>query len=482
MKTSLTLFLLVIFAWPVLAKEGEMSDCSNSKCHQKNLDAYKKMANKHSPFEKMACDSCHSKEHKKLVEAPEKLCYQCHDNYSKNNFVHGPVSTASCTTCHNPHASPNQNMLVKPKGEICAECHDLKPGAHTHKPVTDKNCTGCHSPHGSGFKGLLLKDPSEICSSCHPIKTQEYSHGPYGTGACLGCHAPHSSAENHLLTAPDKELCMSCHEDFAEKMKESTVHTAINKLGCSGCHNPHTSAFRFQLRQDTKALCLGCHDKIQKAVQEAKFKHDPVLQGQACRGCHDPHSSTLNSLLLKPESDLCLSCHNKPLKSSENNKPIADVAASLKDAKEKHGPIRESLCAPCHNAHGSEYFRLLRKPYPEAFYAPFEEKLYGLCFSCHNSQVVLSATTTQLTNFRNGDQNLHYIHVHQKKGRTCRSCHEVHASHLPKHIRYSVPFGKANWNLPLKFVKTETGGGCLPGCHRKYDYDRKTFINNRGSK
>jgi hypothetical protein len=26
----------------------------------------------------------------------------------------------------------------------------------------------------------------------------------------------------------------------------------------------------------------------------------------------------------------------------------------------------------------------------------------------------------------------------------------------------------------LNFVKTETGGSCLPGCHQKLSYDRKT--------
>ena len=468
--------LVSLCCWPALAKD-EAAKCL--KCHQKTLDPYKKMASKHAPFENEACDSCHSQEHKKFVETPEKLCYQCHDNYGKNNFVHGPVSSASCTTCHNPHAAPNAKILLKPKGEICAECHDIKPGTHNHKPVQDKNCTGCHSPHSSAFKGLLTKDPTELCAQCHPIKSQEYSHGPYATGACLGCHAPHSGNEPHLLTAPDKDLCLSCHEDFAEKLKAPSVHSAINKLGCSGCHNPHTSPFRNQLRKDTKELCFSCHEKIQKAITDAKFKHGPVMKEGSCRNCHDPHSSSLSSLLIKSERELCLSCHSQSLKSDENNKPIADIAAMLKDSKEQHGPIRENLCAPCHNPHGAEYFRLLRKPYPEAFYAPFDEKLYGLCFSCHNPQVIVTAKTDQLTNFRNGQQNLHYVHVNQQKGRTCRACHEVHASHWPKHIRYSVPFGKKNWELPLKFVKNETGGTCLPGCHRQYGYDRKSAINNR---
>lgn len=31
-----------------------------------------------------------------------------------------------------------------------------------------------------------------------------------------------------------------------------------------------------------------------------------------------------------------------------------------------------------------------------------------------------------------------------------------------------------NWELPLKFVKTDTGGQYSPGCHKIYNYERKT--------
>ena len=58
------------------------------------------------------------------------------------------------------------------------------------------------------------------------------------------------------------------------------------------------------------------------------------------------------------------------------------------------------------------------------------------------------------------------------KGRSCRLCHNIHGSSNPRLIAESVPFGK--WTLPLRYVKTETGGGCAPGCHKPQYYDRKT--------
>ena len=73
--------------------------------------------------------------------------------------------------------------------------------------------------------------------------------------------------------------------------------------------------------------------------------------------------------------------------------------------------------------------------------------------------------------------NLHYLHVNRdKKGRTCRACHETHASNAEKHIRDSVPFGKGGWELPIGFEKTASGGSCSPGCHKPIGYDRDRAV------
>ncbi len=141
-----------------------------------------------------------------------------------------------------------------------------------------------------------------------------------------------------------------------------------------------------------------------------------------------------------------------------------------------HGPVGQKDCRGCHSIHGSEHFRLLAKEYPPQFYAPFSKDNYELCFSCHPESLVLTRETDNLTNFRNGNLNLHYLHVNKsRRGRTCRSCHATHASNLPKHIRASVPYGK--WELPVGFTKSETGGNCKSGCHLPKDYDRNSPVD-----
>ena len=97
-----------------------------------------------------------------------------------------------------------------------------------------------------------------------------------------------------------------------------------------------------------------------------------------------------------------------------------------------------------------------------------------MCFECHNRQMALMAKTKTLTGFRDGKVNMHYLHVNKKpKGRTCRACHQVHASSQEKHIRVSVPFGDIEWELPVIFTISEDGGSCQVGCHAPKGYRRK---------
>jgi predicted CXXCH cytochrome family protein len=154
------------------------------------------------------------------------------------------------------------------------------------------------------------------------------------------------------------------------------------------------------------------------------------------------------------------------------NGKLGDIATLLKNNKDWHGPVRDDGCSGCHAAHGGKNFRLLAEAYPPKFYAPFNPDNYTLCFTCHEASLVTEQNTRTLTEFRDGDRNLHYLHVNKAdRGRTCRACHDVHASPNPRHIRDSVPYGQ--WDMPVNFQKSETGGSCAPGCHAKAAYDNQ---------
>jgi predicted CXXCH cytochrome family protein len=250
------------------------------------------------------------------------------------------------------------------------------------------------------------------------------------------------------------------------------MHKAVSEGDCMNCHDAHASDFAMQIKQSPEQLCTSCHAQVKKDALEASHRHTVVIKDKACLNCHTAHGGDLAKLLRNDEIKVCLKCHEKKIDAG-GGKTIASVAEVLDPKKSKHGPIRNGDCAGCHNVHGSEISRLLRKPYPEAFYQGFSLDKYELCFSCHEKQLVLLEKTEGLTNFRNGAENLHFVHVNKTdKGRNCRACHETHASAQDLHVRDTTPFGK--WQMPINFKKTETGGSCAPGCHKQYGYDRKT--------
>ena len=218
------------------------------------------------------------------------------------------------------------------------------------------------------------------------------------------------------------------------------------------------------------------HKDKKQSIEKAPVQHGALTSGKTCLNCHDAHMSNIAKNLLMPPMDLCLNCHDKEMEKFDG-KIMADMKNLLTENTDHHGPIKQKDCSGCHNPHGSENFSILRGAYPSEFYIPFRQQTYSLCFSCHEKTMVQNPRTNTLTDFRNGDTNLHYKHVNKPdKGRTCRACHETHASNYPKHIRDSVPFG--NWNLPLNYEKTETGGSCMPGCHQLKEYDRIEPVEN----
>lgn len=228
------------------------------------------------------------------------------------------------------------------------------------------------------------------------------------------------------------------------------------------------------LKQARRPLCLSCHDDVRSTVEHAKTPHGALVEGRQCLNCHDAHATGFPRLLRNNARSLCLECHNKPIETPRG--VIRNIGEVLAKGKSLHGPIASDNCSACHQIHGGDRFRLLVKEYPSEFYAPFREESYALCFSCHERSIVLSPRTTALTDFRNGEDNLHFVHVNRKtKGRTCRACHETHAGDRARQVREYVPFG--DWKLPVGFEKTETGGECSPGCHLPLRYDRQQPVS-----
>lgn len=404
---------------------------------------------------------------------------RCHGSLKNHKVVHSPVAGDMCGVCHESADEDEHRFTLTEEGrDLCLACHEEPEGKVVHFPLTSGPCTTCHDPHASdGPKLMIEATVGEVCAVCHEDVTEDlkFLHGPVAAGACTACHDAHATDLPKLLSAEGNALCAGCHVDLdVTDSPKAHVHDPV-KQDCAICHNPHGGENRFNLAGELPELCLGCHDAVADTVDMATVSHDPVTTGKSCVNCHTPHQSEHARLLLKSPMALCLSCHDKPVKSDDVM--LANIAEVLASNPNPHGPIRDQDCSGCHGAHGGEHFRMLNDAFPAAFYASYTHEAYALCFDCHDAELVEEEETDSATGFRNGEHNLHYLHVDREtKGRTCRACHELHASSGPKHIAETVPFG--DWQIPINFKKTETGGGCQPGCHRAYHYDREQPIEN----
>lgn len=433
----------------------------------------------------MGCTTCHNphsnEKRKLLVTAVPELCYGCHANFPGPK-LHKPVEGGMCLACHNPHASAQKKLLAFKYPDLCYTCHQnqsVKPVVH--KPVKDGDCTVCHNPHLNERQAQLNTLPPELCFQCHDRKlvSGNYVHGPVAAGGCMLCHSPHQSEQKGLLSSSVDDLCFQCHMDKQEEIKNARhVHKPVADK-CTNCHSPHAAEFRYNLvAEPGRDLCAKCHPDKMAQIDKATVKHGALNNEKKCLACHLPHVSEFPKQLADQPMNLCLNCHDKTMGEGANK--LTNMKAKIMNSANLHGPIKQGDCSACHDPHGSDNFRMLVKFYPNVFYAEYDTKNYSLCFNCHENTLVERPQTGTLTGFRNGKQNMHYLHVHKTtKGRTCKACHDMHGSNNPKHIRYSVPFGTSGWELPISYTKTATGGGCTSGCHQDFKYDREKPVRNR---
>lgn len=398
---------------------------------------------------------------------------ECHVDIGTAKFLHGPLAAGECTVCHvkgKNDRPPKQHDLTDYKdGEaLCLGCHektaDFLKGKKKHGPIEEGECIVCHDPHQANNKFLLTEDfVPDLCFNCHEnnMTVNKYVHGPLAGGDCIVCHDPHASKNEFLLTTERLTLCFNCHGEKKADFEKAFVHQPF-KESCEKCHDPHGSQFKMHLKDEQSTLCWECHKEFVEQMEQSKSKHTAISKN-GCLGCHLPHASDHSKGLRETKKNLCVFCHK-------------DMQEKILASRYLHGPVQEGDCLACHNPHASEYAKHLVNFFPDEFYFEYKVDNYSMCFECHNNEVATEQFTDTLTDFRNGDLNLHFLHVNREKGRSCKACHELHAGDQEKHISRAVPFGTSNWMLPIKYTKTETGGGCVVGCHKPKLYDRENPV------
>jgi predicted CXXCH cytochrome family protein len=118
----------------------------------------------HGMVNRKDCFVCHERGVRSyaVTGTDAALCGKCHDKFTPERYVHGPVAVGSCTVCHDPHGQTNPGFLVASGEALCFRCH-TEADALKHLVSTEgggaflreKGCTYCHDPHQADRRYLL---------------------------------------------------------------------------------------------------------------------------------------------------------------------------------------------------------------------------------------------------------------------------------------------------------------------------------------
>lgn len=403
------------------------------------------------------------------IPLKEKECSFCHNNIIKHEYQHAPILD-DCQTCHqstgnkHPRAKLKGFELVEKMPDLCFVCHAVQNDkSYVHSPISEGDCSSCHDPHGSEYQYYLPKaSATNLCYECHDMDTDKkpVMHAAIELDGCATCHDSHQSDHSALLIEEKLTLCMTCHDNLSSELNAKIQHVPFED--CSNCHESHNSQYEGLLISSKEELCFNCHEGY--GMDKAVSVHSMLMDDTGCNNCHNPHASEYDNILIKEQTDLCYSCHNEEI--NTDNKMIENIQHTISNSKYIHTPV-ETGCNECHDPHSSNFVSLLKDSYPSGIYVNDDIEGFALCFNCHDSGILNEGDMS--TGFRNGNQNLHYVHTSGEKARSCSVCHDAHASQNMNLIRSRVQFGK--WDMPMNFVPTDIGGSCRTGCHTDMIYN-----------
>ena len=190
-----------------------------------------------------------------------KNCLNCHQQKGGMQG-HAALSEhyragVACTSCHEVHPSNEHKSKLNIQGksamlkgmqtELCLSCHTTV-AADFNKPTHHRllegimSCTSCHNPHGTTEQNQLKADTKTLCVSCHQDKRGPYlyEHNAMDLDGCLACHDNHgSSARNMLKDRDERALCVSCHsKETGIGVPHGRGPGSLQAMGdCTRCHN-----------------------------------------------------------------------------------------------------------------------------------------------------------------------------------------------------------------------------------------------------
>lgn len=289
------------------------------------LDAQTKSAAAPAPLAKGAAKPIASTQAQSAPnkEAGSPSCESCHAAIAttKDTDTRHPAMDMGCDSCHTAHALPKPDKAATPKflkkavPDLCADCHDLKErSALKYQHAVANDCTTCHNPHSSPNPKMLTDKQPALCETCHSTQAEahqkdKFLHRPAFDTGCSTCHDPHASANEHQLRAQGNALCLTCH--------------AQNAATGAGAEGKALSLFdgKVQLPADylksvRRIAITGNQTKGHPTANHPVSSTGAIAATKKpleCTTCHSPHSSSGSPQLFvtgkKSPSQLCIRCH-----------------------------------------------------------------------------------------------------------------------------------------------------------------------------
>jgi predicted CXXCH cytochrome family protein len=408
-----------------------------------------------------------------------------------------------CMQCHRQQKTgPHNHPFVGMPQTVQADLNEQDVSAGPQGKVI---CQSCHTPHGSTFNNLLVADPRQnrLCLDCHEElqpelwkETPSYNHhrdqsltdatfrkairnmgryvGKNNTLACLSCHQMHEArTERHILadTLEGSRLCLRCHPDQSVVLE--TGHdlrknnpeipnlmgrTPVTDGPCSACHGAHQEALAaYPQPDDPQGDCRTCHAEGRGAGYATFESNDhpyrltsndipagvdmPLFEplkektgGRVlgCQSCHQPHDNEHDWFLQQKHDALCSQCHSEHAESLAGAHDFTGHPG-LKNADD-YTAAEVGECGFCHTMHDAYGPVLWAANKTEA------ELPSDLCRSCHQAGGMAEDYPTHDLRHPNGpntqkavvemasslplyNRNAH----HDPNGfMTCSTCHQSH--------------------------------------------------------
>ncbi len=184
-------------------------------CHQvKGLGQWH--ASTHA-LEDVGCTDCHSVHRAETRVASLDSCQDCHGAVVASFRLpsHHPLREGKmdCASCHDVHnAREGQLRTALRSNDLCYDCHQDKEGPFVfeHEPVQE-DCSSCHNPHGSVADNLLVANEPALCLQCHEPHFHSGYRGGEGDEVEIGGFERENPFGPRGMNIAFTTSCTQCH-------------------------------------------------------------------------------------------------------------------------------------------------------------------------------------------------------------------------------------------------------------------------------